>query len=161
MTPCVQLEAVILQPDLLRRFPGRGAAAEVAAVGEPAERLDADGWQREDRFRNLLDRQKRSTELEGNSRRTRGVEVRIEAADERVGGDEAAEHIPADERLQVHDLTCRKEIRLIEREARVGHDEVRAHDPAATEQLGKYHDCLLYTSPSPRDRQKSRMPSSA
>ena len=26
---------------------------------------------------------------------------------------------------------------------------------------GKYIDCLLYTSPSPRDRQKSRMPSSA
>ena len=25
----------------------------------------------------------------------------------------------------------------------------------------KYYDCLLYTSPSPRDRQKSRMPSSA
>ena len=24
-----------------------------------------------------------------------------------------------------------------------------------------YSDCLLYTSPSPRDRQKSRMPSSA
>ena len=24
-----------------------------------------------------------------------------------------------------------------------------------------YKDCLLYTSPSPRDRQKSRMPSSA
>ena len=24
-----------------------------------------------------------------------------------------------------------------------------------------YADCLLYTSPSPRDRQKSRMPSSA
>ena len=26
---------------------------------------------------------------------------------------------------------------------------------------GIYHSCLLYTSPSPRDRQKSRMPSSA
>ena len=26
---------------------------------------------------------------------------------------------------------------------------------------GKYKSCLLYTSPSPRDRQKSRMPSSA
>ena len=26
---------------------------------------------------------------------------------------------------------------------------------------GKIKDCLLYTSPSPRDRQKSRMPSSA
>ena len=25
----------------------------------------------------------------------------------------------------------------------------------------KFWDCLLYTSPSPRDRQKSRMPSSA
>ena len=24
-----------------------------------------------------------------------------------------------------------------------------------------YYNCLLYTSPSPRDRQKSRMPSSA
>ena len=28
-------------------------------------------------------------------------------------------------------------------------------------QIGKYNFCLLYTSPSPRDRQKSRMPSSA
>ena len=28
-------------------------------------------------------------------------------------------------------------------------------------ELGWYKDCLLYTSPSPRDRQKSRMPSSA
>ena len=27
--------------------------------------------------------------------------------------------------------------------------------------LGDFTDCLLYTSPSPRDRQKSRMPSSA
>ena len=26
---------------------------------------------------------------------------------------------------------------------------------------GRFKDCLLYTSPSPRDRQKSRMPSSA
>ena len=27
--------------------------------------------------------------------------------------------------------------------------------------VGRVRDCLLYTSPSPRDRQKSRMPSSA
>ena len=27
--------------------------------------------------------------------------------------------------------------------------------------VSKYDNCLLYTSPSPRDRQKSRMPSSA
>ena len=29
------------------------------------------------------------------------------------------------------------------------------------EDIGDYWNCLLYTSPSPRDRQKSRMPSSA
>ena len=29
------------------------------------------------------------------------------------------------------------------------------------EKLAEYDPCLLYTSPSPRDRQKSRMPSSA
>ena len=31
----------------------------------------------------------------------------------------------------------------------------------AHESLWLHWDCLLYTSPSPRDRQKSRMPSSA
>ena len=30
-----------------------------------------------------------------------------------------------------------------------------------TDMLTLYENCLLYTSPSPRDRQKSRMPSSA
>ena len=33
--------------------------------------------------------------------------------------------------------------------------------PLAAELCARYHVCLLYTSPSPRDRQKSRMPSSA
>ena len=32
---------------------------------------------------------------------------------------------------------------------------------AATGWVADFDDCLLYTSPSPRDRQKSRMPSSA
>ena len=32
---------------------------------------------------------------------------------------------------------------------------------ASWESIKTYKDCLLYTSPSPRDRQKSRMPSSA
>ena len=35
--------------------------------------------------------------------------------------------------------------------------EKEGYDPKSNE----YYDCLLYTSPSPRDRQKSRMPSSA
>ena len=30
-----------------------------------------------------------------------------------------------------------------------------------SEDIIENHSCLLYTSPSPRDRQKSRMPSSA
>ena len=35
-------------------------------------------------------------------------------------------------------------------------------NPSDADALGKeIEDCLLYTSPSPRDRQKSRMPSSA
>ena len=31
----------------------------------------------------------------------------------------------------------------------------------AKKNIETFHNCLLYTSPSPRDRQKSRMPSSA
>ena len=34
-------------------------------------------------------------------------------------------------------------------------------DPAELAQAARLGACLLYTSPSPRDRQKSRMPSSA
>ena len=33
--------------------------------------------------------------------------------------------------------------------------------PGVANQTGKEHICLLYTSPSPRDRSLSRMPSSA
>ena len=33
--------------------------------------------------------------------------------------------------------------------------------PGIPDEAGQTKDCLLYTSPSPRDRQKSRMPSSA
>ena len=40
---------------------------------------------------------------------------------------------------------------------RITHD--KAHAIGAEEELAT--GCLLYTSPSPRDRQKSRMPSSA
>ena len=36
-----------------------------------------------------------------------------------------------------------------------------AHAKAALQLLDPQHSCLLYTSPSPRDRSLSRMPSSA
>ena len=47
----------------------------------------------------------------------------------------------------------------------VGHQYVAANfDPKTLKGLvavDAYHICLLYTSPSPRDRTRSRMPSSA
>ena len=41
--------------------------------------------------------------------------------------------------------------------------DANVHDPIPYYllMLDRVRDCLLYTSPSPRDRQKSRMPSSA
>ena len=39
--------------------------------------------------------------------------------------------------------------------------DIPASHPGATGTVLLYGHCLLYTSPSPRDRQKSRMPSSA
>ena len=41
-------------------------------------------------------------------------------------------------------------------EINISHDKLLDHI-----ELGLYKDCLLYTSPSPRDRTRSRMPSSA
>ena len=45
--------------------------------------------------------------------------------------------------------------------AREGHESIYAANQLNDIQTGKANFCLLYTSPSPRDRQKSRMPSSA
>ena len=40
--------------------------------------------------------------------------------------------------------------------------KIHAHEPKGAKIKGSnIYTCLLYTSPSPRDRQKSRMPASA
>ena len=39
--------------------------------------------------------------------------------------------------------------------------QVKSHKNIKKEELETLKDCLLYTSPSPRDRTRSRMPSSA
>ena len=48
---------------------------------------------------------------------------------------------------------------------KLGVDDVEGGWPGAnptdTEFFNKDHNCLLYTSPSPRDKRQSRMPSSA
>ena len=45
--------------------------------------------------------------------------------------------------------------------AHKGHLDLQGLDHITHEEVAPCHVCLLYTSPSPRDRQKSRMPSSA
>ena len=63
---------------------------------------------------------------------------------------------------------------IVRRDERVAKDEREQLDPyfqwdcefvewhqAKVDPFQTLYDCLLYTSPSPRDRQKSRMPSSA
>ena len=45
--------------------------------------------------------------------------------------------------------------------AAVGAGVALAGTTATANAAAEDYDCLLYTSPSPRDRQKSRMPSSA
>ena len=42
-----------------------------------------------------------------------------------------------------------------------GKEKGKGKDKGKEKEKGKERGCLLYTSPSPRDRQKSRMPSSA
>ena len=44
---------------------------------------------------------------------------------------------------------------------RLAHSLERMQEFERVKGMGRYQGCLLYTSPSPRDRQKSRMPSSA
>ena len=45
--------------------------------------------------------------------------------------------------------------------AAIAHIHVREEDGTPSRRLELYKDCLLYTSPSPRDGLLSRMPSSA
>ena len=53
---------------------------------------------------------------------------------------------------------------VLDREGRLAGEGFHARAGDAHAEVGALRqagDCLLYTSPSPRDRQKSRMPSSA
>ena len=61
-----------------------------------------------------------------------------------------AEKLDEDLWEQAQNDVCKKSEKLCDPSARKMQHATR-----------RYKDCLLYTSPSPRDRQKSRMPSSA
>ena len=57
--------------------------------------------------------------------------------------------------------TSEKEVPKIKLGLQDKYEEEKKELPPETEALNPDNICLLYTSPSPRDRQKSRMPSSA
>ena len=78
--------------------------------------------------------------------------------------------VKADLDEQAVDLLARRYKRILRKSGRYMARRVRAHSHSLTaailppdedEVIPRDLDCLLYTSPSPRDRQKSRMPSSA
>ena len=58
--------------------------------------------------------------------------------------------------LATEELNC-----FIEQEYHRQHAQSRPEDSGRKKHIQQIYACLLYTSPSPRDRQKSRMPSSA
>ena len=69
--------------------------------------------------------------------------------------DEIAEETGKDRKEILTDFLCSKTGKALYDE----NTKLWCNGPAYIAEL--YRDCLLYTSPSPRDRQKSRMPSSA
>ena len=61
-------------------------------------------------------------------------------------------------RLEAKPWITRGILKSIKRGDKLLRKYINAKDPVRKDQL---HTCLLYTSPSPRDRTRSRMPSSA
>ena len=82
--------------------------------------------------------------------------------------DSIEQHIAKDKEI-LHDPTVSPQMRRhiegelhdLEEYAEHHKKEIEAGDHHDPSYLELFCDCLLYTSPSPRDRQKSRMPSSA
>ena len=65
-------------------------------------------------------------------------------------------------RIQGQELFSRNSVELLGKEIRFKSDfHICLSAWGQDHQMAKFKSCLLYTSPSPRDRQKSRMPSSA
>ena len=68
---------------------------------------------------------------------------------------------PTPESKRKHEGPLRERLERKDKES-LGEDDLKVLLDSLKElEKVQSHDCLLYTSPSPRDRQKSRMPSSA
>ena len=64
--------------------------------------------------------------------------------------------------LKVQAAFADEQTRIFDAMQMQSHQSTKPRDIAESlEYVAHYYPCLLYTSPSPRDRQKSRMPSSA
>ena len=55
----------------------------------------------------------------------------------------------------------KKAVKTKEIKGQLGKKKETAREKMIGQSIGYRYDCLLYTSPSPRDRTRSRMPSSA
>ena len=59
-------------------------------------------------------------------------------------------------------MRCQEEKEMVKaREEEEEEEEAEVSEPDLEEEEEEARDCLLYTSPSPRDKRQSRMPSSA
>ena len=84
----------------------------------------------------------------------------------------SATRLPGKPLLKINDISIISHVFNKAKEANIGEVIVAAEDQEIFNDVknnggnailtsNKHKTCLLYTSPSPRDRQKSRMPSSA
>ena len=76
--------------------------------------------------------------------------------------EEIEENFGAEIRKIVEEVTDDKKLPKMERkQLQIEHAKHASPKAKVVKLADKLYNCLLYTSPSPRDRQKSRMPSSA
>ena len=65
-------------------------------------------------------------------------------------------------KIRLNDELGKRFLKVVARVYGPGEAQIeRAAEEAIRLWVAKYENCLLYTSPSPRDRTRSRMPSSA
>ena len=110
---------------------------------------------------NELENIKESFGLSGLDKVIVPMERAVEKLPEVVLASETAKDIRNGQAVSFHELPKSGLVRLYEKENFIGIGIVNADGEVAPKRLVATESCLLYTSPSPRDKRQSRMPSSA